>query len=466
MTAAERPSYHPSTFTPLTFHDAVERFARGEDDPTRYLERCLANIAEREPIVQAWVVRNEGGARAAAAESAQRWRRGQPRSPIDGLPVGIKDLIETRDMPTQMGCEALRGNFPKRDSALVQALREAGAVVLGKVVTTELGGSHPGPTTNPFDARRTPGGSSSGSGAAVGANMVPACIGTQVGGSVVRPASFCGNWALKPTYGALNRGERLGSSQGHIGVHANGAEDLWNVAMAIASRAGGDPGHPGLYGPLQTPAPVQPQQLALMETTAWERLDAATRQAMEEVIAALQEQGVKVLRRADTPELEALEQSIIRCSKLNGDISAWESRPSLASLHEQHPHGLSPRGIAKLERGRRMTVHDYRRCLGEREAIRLGFAGLAPLADAVISLSSPGPAPVFDPDGARPTGDAIYNYPTSLAGVPVVSIPLLAVGGLPVGVQLVGQPHTDARVLGMARWLAASVPAIRVEAAA
>ncbi len=151
-----------------TFHDATHRFADGTDTPRAYLERCLETIAAREPVVRAWVVTSEAGAREAADASTQRWREGRALSAIDGMPIGIKDLLETRDMPTQMGCPAYRGNFPKRDNAAVWALRQAGAVVLGKTVTTELGGAHPGPTTNPFDQRRTPGGSSSGSAAAVG----------------------------------------------------------------------------------------------------------------------------------------------------------------------------------------------------------------------------------------------------------------------------------------------------------
>ena len=158
------------------------------------------------------------------------------------MPVGIKDLLETKDMPTEMGCAAMKGNFPKRDNAGVWALRQAGAVILAKTVTAELGGSHPGPTTNPFDPARTPGGSSSGSAAAVGANMVPAAIGTQVGGSIIRPAAYCGNFALKPTQGGINRGERLATSQSTHGPHAGCLEDMWQVAIEMAKRCGGDRG--------------------------------------------------------------------------------------------------------------------------------------------------------------------------------------------------------------------------------
>ena len=454
-------AYDPGRFAGLTFFDAAAAFRAGTDDPMRYLDRCLATIAVREPAVKAWVVLNEAGARAAADASAKRWRGGAPLSAIDGMPIGIKDLIETRDMPTQMGCAAFEGNFPKRDSALVRALREAGAVILGKVVTTELGGAQPGPTTNPFDEGCTPGGSSSGSAAAVGANMVPVAIGTQVGGSVIRPASFCGNWALKPTLGALNRGERLGYSQSTIGVHANSPVDLWAVASAIVERAGGDPGCPGLFGPPEVPSDVRPQHLVVMETAGWADLDPVTRGAFESVLDTLGSLGVGIVRRADSAMLEAFERSIADARTVNAEICAFELRWSLENLVEQYPGKLSGHALKKLEQGRRMGLDDFRRRLQERDTARARLAAIAPLGDALISLSSPGPAPSNDPTGARPTGKATFNYPSSLLGAPAVTVPLMAVGGIPVGLQLMGQPHEDARVLGIARWIASAVAPVR-----
>jgi Asp-tRNA(Asn)/Glu-tRNA(Gln) amidotransferase A subunit family amidase len=460
---AGQQSYDPATFRGVTFCDAVPRFRSGEDDPCKYLERCLDVISEREPAVKAWVVLNERGAREAAEQSKARWRSGHPLSAIDGMPIGIKDLIETKDMPTQMGCAAMEGNFPKRDSALVRALRDAGAVIVGKAVTTELGGAHPGPTLNPFDLRRTPGGSSSGSAAAVACGMVPVAIGTQVGGSVIRPASYCGNWALKPTYGALNRGERQGYSQSTIGVHANSAIDMWQVAMEIALRAGGDPGHPGLYGPNETPAAIKPQQLIVMETSGWESLDARTRSAFECVLEALREQGVAIIRRSKSPLVEAIEHGIAQVKSINSEICAFELRWSLENLVEQHPGKLSKHALKKLEQGRKMSLEDFRKRLLDRDDARRRLSAIAPLGDALISLSSPGPAPLNDPDGPRPTGDAIFNYPSSSLGAPAVTVPLMSVGGMPVGVQVMGQLHADARVTGIARWLAASVAPVKVD---
>ena len=461
--ATDTPAvYDPASFRPVTFYDAAARFRTGDDDPRRYLERCLEVIAAREPVVRAWVVMNEQGAREQADASGARWRSGQPLSSIDGMPIGIKDLLETKDMPTEMGCAAFVGNFPKRDSACVRALRDAGAVILGKLVTTELGGTHPGPTTNPFDAHRTPGGSSSGSAAAIGAGMIPAALGTQVGGSVIRPASYCGNWALKPTQGALNRGERQGYSQSTVGVHTGSPIDMWQVAIEIAQRAGGDPGQPGLFGPMQAPEAVKPQRLVVMETAGWKNLDAATLEAFERVLTGLRVLGVTIIRRSDSLLVESFERGIASMPAINSDICAFENRWSFANIDEQHPGKLSARAMKVLARGRAMSIDDYRQCLLERAEGRARLAAIAPLADALVSLSAPGPAPMRDDAGPQPTGNAVFNHPSSTIGAPAVTVPLIGVSGMPVGVQIMGQPHADARVAGIARWLAANVAPVSV----
>ena len=455
--------YAPANFRGLTWHDATTRFADGADSPRAYLERCLEAIAARETVVQAWACTNTPGAREAADASTARWTAGQPLSPIDGMPIGIKDLLETRDMPTEMGCEAFRGNFPKRDNAAVWALRQAGAIVLGKTVTTELGGSHPGPTTNPFNPQHTPGGSSSGSAAAVAARMVPAAIGTQVGGSIIRPASYCGNVALKPTQGAINRGERQATSMSTHGVHANCVEDTWQVAIEISRRAGGDPGRPGLFGPPEPPSPRAPLTLGVMETEGWTGLDDESRAAFEEVVQRLRASGVRVLRRTDTPLLESFEQAIVGVQSLTSAITGWENHWLFRNLLAANPDGLSHRSKAVLAAAERMTPEDYRQHVLRREEVRARHAALAPLADALIAPASPGPAPVWlgDEPGqapkARPTGDAVFNTPSSCLGAPVVTLPLAAIRGLPMGIQLMGQPHSDYTVSAIARWMHATI---------
>ena len=315
MAQASATGYDPRAYEPLTFHDAAQRFRTGDDTPRDFLERCLATIEEREPVVQAFAHLNRDLARAAADASTERWAAGEPLSPIDGMPVGIKDLLETKDMPTEYGCQAFRGNFPKRDNAAVWALRQAGAVILGKTVTAELGGAHPGATTNPFDPRRSPGGSSSGSAAAVAARMLPAALGSQVGGSVIRPAGYCGNVALKPTQGGINRGERQATSMSTHGVHAGCIEDMWQVAIEIARRAGGDRGWPGLDGPSTTPAPRKPERLIVLETQGWDELDESSKEGFSSLLGQLRELGVQLLRRRDTPLVEVAGGRDQRCSR-------------------------------------------------------------------------------------------------------------------------------------------------------
>jgi Asp-tRNA(Asn)/Glu-tRNA(Gln) amidotransferase A subunit family amidase len=470
MTTPMLTGYDPREFRTLTFHDATRRFRDGSDTPRAYLERCLEVITEREPVVQAFAALNPTGARAAADESTQRWKDGHPRSPIDGLPVGIKDLLETKDMPTQMGCAAYRGNFPKRDNAAVWALRQAGAVILGKTVTAELGGAHPGPTTNPFDPARTPGGSSSGSAAAVAALMLPAAIGTQVGGSIIRPAAYCGNVALKPTQGGINRGERQATSMSTHGVHAGSIEDMWHVAIEIARRAGGDRGCLGLFGPPAPPPAAKPERLIVLETEGWPALDARSRAAFETLLEGLRRAGVGLLGRRDHPWIEALEQAVGTGRAVCNAITSWENRWTLRNLVDQDPDGVSARAKATLQKAEAMTPDDYRAALMERAAAQLRHAALAPLADAMVTLSCPGPAPLWsgdvpgEPLAPRPTGDFVFNAPSSMLFAPAVTMPLLAVGGLPVGVQLIGQQHEDARITGMARFLLDVIAPVSVSA--
>ena len=445
-------------YTPLTFHDATRRFTDGNDSPRAYLERCLETIAQREPVVKALVALNETGARTAADASAQRWKAGRPLSPIDGMPVGIKDLLETKDMPTEMGCAAMKGNFPKRDNAGVWALRQAGAVILAKTVTAELGGSQPGPTTNPFDPARTPGGSSSGSAAAVGANMMPAAIGTQVGGSIIRPAAYCGNFALKPTQGGINRGERLATSQSTHGPHAGCLEDMWQVAIEMAKRCGGDRGAMGLMGPDTLPAAIKPNRLMVLETEGWAEVDAATKAGFAQLLRQLEAAGVILIRRADHPLVEALEKAIANGRAVCNGVTSWENRWYQRGMLDAAPDGISARGQATLKRAEAMTPDDYRTNLLARQQAQLAHMATASLADAAITLSCPGPAPLWSGDvpgqplAPRPTGDFVFNAPSSMLFAPVVTVPLMSVGGLPVGVQLMGQQHEDARVTGLARW--------------
>lgn len=447
--------YDPKTFRAMTFHDRVPAFLDGSDNPRAYLERCLEVIEAKEPVLKGWVTLNPEGARAVADEAAERYRAGRPLSTIDGMPIGIKDLYMTRDMPTKMGSPLFESNFPKQDSACVQAIRQAGGVVLGKTVTTEMGMSHPGPTTNPFSALHTPGGSSSGSAAVVGAGMVPAALGSQVVGSVIRPSGFCANHAMKGTMGALHRGERQGLSHSHLGVHAGSSADMWAVAWEIAQRSGGDPGYPALRGPAALGAPLRPARLIVIESEGWAHVAAEDRARFEALLAKLRKAGVEILDRRDSPLIEAFEQAIGDSLALCRDICAYEMRWSLQNLVDQHGGGLSESLSSRLTLSYDITADAYAELLLRREGARRALAALAGVGDAMISLASCGPAPLMDNDDkdsgvSHTTGLPAFNAWTSQTGAPTVTVPLLESGGLPLGVQLVGQWHADHQVARLA----------------
>jgi Asp-tRNA(Asn)/Glu-tRNA(Gln) amidotransferase A subunit family amidase len=453
-----RLPYDPQSHKGLSFHDAVPGFVALRDTPSAYLERCLVTIEQREPEVRAWQAMDIAAARQAAQAATARYRIGRPLSSIDGMPVGIKDLIQTRDLPTG---EGIRGNDAAcsgNDSACVQALRAAGAVIVGKLVTTELGGGAPSKTKNPFDASRSPGGSSSGCGAAIGAGMLPVAIGTQVGGSIIRPAGYCGNFAFKPSFGALHRGERQSSSQSCIGVHAGSLPDLWRVAHEIASRTGGDPGHPGLAGPAKLAPANAPRSLAVMECSGWRETTGAARAAFQNILAQVQHAGVKLLRRGEHAELDAFEASLENTAEFVGVILDFENRWYVENL-ARRLDSLHPSTLRSLERARHLSVADYRHALALRGHSQALFRMLSLGVDALISPSAPAPAPLIDapaPSQGQPiyvaTGNPVFNLPGSMLLAPVITLPLMAVDGLPLGVQLIGHGHADHRLHGLARW--------------
>ena len=250
---------------------AAENFASGKETPRKFLEQSLALLDQWEPRIGAFVCTNVPAARAAADNSTARWRAGKPLSAIDGMPVGIKDIIETVDMPTEMGSPLFAGWRSQKDAACVRALRDAGAVIIGKTVTTEFAASEPRGTRNPWNTAHTPGGSSSGSAASVAAGIVSAALGTQVISSTVRPASYCGCVGFKPTVNALNRqGSHDYQSQSCTGILGASLEDTWQVAHEIVARVGGDAGTPGLQGPDKAPAAKKPRVLAVLETAGWD----------------------------------------------------------------------------------------------------------------------------------------------------------------------------------------------------
>lgn len=452
--SSDRQSYDPRTVELRTFHDAVPGFLDGSDTPRDYLERCLETIEAREPEVKAFVVTNIEGAREAADRSTERYREGRPLSLVDGMPVCIKDLYETVDMPTQMNSPVYEGWQSNRDAAHVYALRKGGAGIVGKTVTTEFGQATPGPTRNPFDLSRTPGGSSSGTAAAVGAGMLPAGSGSQVRGSIQRPAGYCGNYALKPTFGALNRGggHSMSPSQSVLGVHAGSLEDCWRTAFHISSTVGGDAGHPGLYGKPKLEAAVKPLRLARLETRAWPDTEEETREIFERFVSEVAGHGVEIVSRRDDERVEALEQALLTIPEFMFDIFAYEMRWPTWGYRDMEGDLLSEAVLERLARGEKLSPEDYRDRLAMRDELRGTFTVLASTFDGYLTLSAKGPPPV-----GMPVGDPVYGDVSSCLGAPAWNLPLLADRGLPMGVQLLGHPHEDYDLALRGRWFVEAI---------
>lgn len=440
---------------PATCADLTAAFAAGSDDPCAALERCLDQIARRDGQIRAFVVVDAPGARKAAAASAIRWREGRQLGPVDGVPLAIKDIFETAGMPTGHGSTAFAGWQPHHDAACVWALRQAGAVILGKTVTTEFAARVPGPTHNPHDLARSPGGSSSGSAAAVAAGMVPAAVGSQVLGSVVRPASFCGVVGYKPSYGALNKGGCLDSySQNCPGVLAHSVADAWAVADAIARHAGGDPGWPPLAGGPMPPARA-PARLALIETAGWTKASAGARAELDTALERLKASGVAILDRHSSALVAAVEAVIADTMELAADILAFEFRWPLGPILAVADGEVSTYQHEVMAQARALSGADYTARLLRREAMRATWAALAAECDAGITLAATGAAP----QGLDWTGDPIFAAPGSTLGIPTISLPLLQDQDLPLGLQLMGFHGRDRDLVAQAAWCMGSLDA-------
>ncbi len=440
-----------------SFFQATATFKAGTSQPSDYLARCLSELEQREPTLKAFVNRASPTKLTEAARQADaRWAQARPLSPVDGMPIGIKDIIETADMPTEQGTLRWQGWRTDRDAAAVQALREAGALIVGKTTTTEYATMHPfHVTTNPHDAHRTPGGSSSGSAAAVGAGVLPAALGTQVVASTLRPASFCGCVGFKPSVGALNRaGSYDHLSQSCTGLLAASPEDAWIVAAAIVERVGGDPGFEGMAGPSLPPAVRKPARLALLQTGGWERTTAGARQALDTARRRLNALGVDVIGRDDDPDIEHFERATSDALALTFEMFNWEYRWPLGSYYKEQPNQLSEVLRDTYAQGAQMTLDDYRAALARRRAIRQRAVWVGARYDAFVLLGATGAAPI----GLETTGDPAVTVIGSLLGGPAISLPLLADDGMPLGLQLIGRMNDDADLMAVARWVWEAFP--------
>lgn len=416
----------------LTARAAAALIAAGRLTSERLVQSCLDQIALREPVVAAWShLDPQQALLAARARDAEA-----PRGPLHGVPVAVKDVIDACDMPTGMGSPIYDGYRPRADAACVAMLREAGAVILGKTVTAEFAGVSPGPTTNPLAADRTPGGSSSGSAAAVAAGMVPVAFGTQTGGSIVRPASFCGIVGFKPSFGTVSRAGLKFAAEGldTIGLMARDIEDICLFWSVLVSRS-----------PAPLPVRKTPPRLALFRSHHWYRASNETVAVVEGTVRRLRAEGAVVKELAVPDGFAELSQARIV-------INGYERARALAWEWAQHRNRMSPLLGPTIEQGRSFSAEDYLAALRTAEHWRDWFEDTMQVGsyDAVVTAAANGEAPI----GLASTGDASFQEIWTVLHAPTITLPLgVGSAGLPIGVQFVGRRLLDEALLSLSEWV-------------
>jgi len=436
----------------LSATDAARAIRDGAIGSEQLTEACLARAREVDDKVQAWAFLDPEHALNQARACDQARREGRPVGHLHGVPVAIKDIIDTGDMPTEDGTVLHAGRTPEYDATVVRMLRSAGAVIFGKTVTTELATYAPGKTCNPHNLGHTPGGSSSGSAAAVAVGMVPLALGTQTNGSVIRPASYCGVYGFKPTHGLIPRAGvlKLSRTLDQIGVFARSIDDVALLAEQLIGYDQDDPDtRPRARVPLVETAcaePPLPPQFAFVKGPAWDRATEETKQAFAELVSTLDDCVFEVdLAELTKPALD-----------WHRTIMEAEMAANLDVEWEKGRDRISPSLHAQLERGREVTALDYQRARARIPLLNAGFDDIFERCEAIVTPAAAGTAPL----GLESTGDPAFCTLWTLCGMPALNLPLMQGGNnLPLGIQLVGPCGNDARLLRTACWFAARVAA-------
>ncbi|MCI0456544.1 MAG: amidase [Gemmataceae bacterium] len=429
-----------------TIHAAADDVRDGRLAPLDLLDFCLANIDRHEPRVKAWVLLDRDGARAEARRLTDELQRGRYRGPLHGIPVGIKDIFDVFDWPTAAGSKLWANSIARRDATTVQRLREAGAVFLGKTVTTQYASFDPPVTRNPWDLERTPGGSSSGSAAALACGMCLGALGSQTGGSITRPAAYCGVTGCKPTYGrvSLNGIVPLAPSMDHPGPMARCVHDL---AILLQAIAGSDP-----YDPLCSTRPVpdytahlsqplKPPRLGVLRGLFQDLLEPESLEFMDDLESNLRHAGA-------TLKEVALPAGFTEVLPRHRIVMAVEA----AAFHEvrlkRHPEDYERQIRSLLEEGLACPAPEYARCKDHQARLKEEMLACFGGVDALLTPATRGPAPA-----AATTGDPAFNSPWSYTGLPTVSVPAgWTAQGLPLSLQLIGPPWHEAELLAAAAW--------------
>jgi amidase len=411
--------------------EIAAKIAASETTCEAVTRACIERIAAREPAVKAWVNFNPE----LALAQAHALDREPHRGPLHGVPIGVKDVIDTFDMPTEMGSPVYRGYRPTADAACVALLRRAGAVILGKTATCELAGMAPAATTNPHNAAHTPGGSSSGSAAAVADFMVPAALGTQTGGSVLRPSAFCGVFGYKPTYNTFNKAglKPAAESIDTIGWIARSIEDIALLTAVLR---------------MDEPRPVRSlsaaPRIGLCRTELWDRAQPESKAAVENAAAALSKAGAMV-RDLDLPGEFAGLPALAR-----GTINHFERAACMAFEWDNHRSALSPQMRRYIESGLQTSRADYVAAWRRVEQCRALLPQVFDTIDVLLAPCVPGEAP----KGLASTGDPSMQAMWTALHTPTMTLPThRGPNNLPVGIQLIAQRYEDDRLFACARWI-------------
>jgi Asp-tRNA(Asn)/Glu-tRNA(Gln) amidotransferase A subunit family amidase len=438
------------TLTQLSATEAIGKIRNGETTSEELVQACLDRIERVDGDIEAWAHLKPDYALDQARMLDARRQSGGPVGPLHGIPVGVKDIFDTASLPTENGTVLDSGRQPMEDSRVVSLLQEAGAVIMGKTVTTELAVFGPGKTRNPHNPKHTPGGSSSGSAAAVASYMVPLAVGTQTNGSVIRPASFCGVVGFKPSHGLIPRTGILAQSPwlDTVGVFARSVEDAAMIAEVLIAHDASDADTTArARPPLSEIAAEEPPMtpiLAFAKTAVWDQADKETQDAFGELVAFLSE---------ECDELH-LPEPFERAVDLHGTIMKADLAKSFARYYERGQDKLTDILKGMIEDGQKITAVDYNKAVEGREFLNDGLGGVFDRYDAIITPATVGEAPAGLGSTGRPTFNSLWTY----CGTPAITLPLMqGPNGLPLGAQLVGRRGDDARLLRTARWLTARV---------
>lgn len=435
--------------TNLSANDAAAKIKSGELSSVELVTACLDRVDATDHQLHAWAYIDREGALARAAEMDQIRKSGHATGALHGVPVGLKDIIDTAGVPTERGSSVFAGRKPGENATIVNCLLEAGAVILGKTVTTELAFVHANETRNPHNVEYSPGGSSSGSAASVAAFQVPLTIGTQTNGSVIRPASFCGTYGFKPSRGVIPRTGLLQTSKtlDQVGVFARELEDAALLAEVLGRFDPKDEmsfsrPKPNMLKGVREDVPVTPD-IAWFELPFADRYSSDMDAAAKEVMVALAESGVKIDKVSAPPAFT----NLLNVQRV---IHEYEIVQHQGKVFDVHWDKISDTLKPVIERARTISIAEYEDALSLMHAASEYFLIFFRDYDAVITPSALGEAPKF----GNGTGDPVCSTIWTLAGLPCVSLPLLTgENGLPMGIQLIGPYERDDRLLRTASWV-------------